>query len=63
MKALTIFVMAAALVLPACTDESSATRALKAQGMRDIEFTGYQPFDWLGGRLFAHRLPSHEPAG
>lgn len=30
-----------ALLLVACTDEAASTRALRAHGLTDIEFTGY----------------------
>jgi len=33
------------LLLVCCTDEDGARRILEAQGMTEIEFTGYAPFD------------------
>jgi len=42
--------IAAVLLLSACTDEKGATRALSGEGFHDIKITGWRLFGCASGR-------------
>ena len=58
-----LITLAALLMLPACSDEHSASRVLKSAGFKDVQFTGYGWFSCGSEDDFTTGFEATAPSG